>query len=246
MAINSFNNTKNSLNKYAPKSKQPALKRNKWLWFGIPATVLITAAAATSGIMWLNRPSLKDAPQKTDTKQVAAYLASDKFNQLSMQDKQKYVSQISDGKPPWQVMRSGDNLSKEERDKLRENLQPVMQQVMKERLNNFFKMSPEDREKELDKIMGQMRQGGGMRGAFGGGGRGGGGGNNNAAVANNNNQTQRPAAQTNNRAIRRKERFETVDSNTRAQGVEFGKIMMARFQQRATQPAAQPAAQPAR
>lgn len=220
---------KSSLSKN--NSKTPAVKRNKLIWIGIPATLLVIASV-TGSVYWLTRPSLKDAPKKTEPKQVAAYLASDKFNQLSMEDKKTYVSQISDGQPPWQIMRQSAELPKGEREKLQSNMAPVMQEVMKERLNNFFKMSKEDQQKELEKMMAQRNQ---YRGQGGQGGprpaqQAGG-----TAVAGNNNPGQPPAGgggRGGGRSpVQRKARFETVDSNTRAQGVEFRKLMMQQRQQ---------------
>jgi hypothetical protein len=230
MAISANNKkipVKSSLSKN--NSKTPAVKRNKLIWIGIPATLLVIASV-TGSVYWLTRPSLKDAPKKTEPKQVAAYLASDKFNQLSMEDKKTYVSQISDGQPPWQIMRQSAELPKADREKLHSNMEPVMHAVMKERLNNFFKMSKEDQQKELEKMMAQRNQyrgQGGQRPAQPAGG---------TAVAANSNPGQPPAGGGGGRGggrspVQRKARFETVDSNTRAQGVEFRKLMMQQRQQ---------------
>ena len=127
-----------------PKSKKKML-----IWL---SSSIMAAAVISYGTYFLFfKPSLKDAPSaKSDKKQIAGYLASDKFNQLSMDDKKTYVKQLSDGQP-WQVMRAPD-IPKEEQSKLRENIGPVFQEMEKERLDKFFKMSKEDQQKELEKI----------------------------------------------------------------------------------------------
>lgn len=198
-----------------PKSKKKMLI---WLFSSIMAAAVITYG--TYYIFF--KPSLKDAPPvKSDKKQIAGYLASDKFSQLSMDDKKTYVKQLSGGQP-WQVMRAPD-IPKDDQAKLRENIQPVFQEMEKERLDKFFKMSKEDQQKEIEKIVEQIKerrstqqaQGGqgGRPGGQGGppGGGGGGGGRN---------SPQRQMA-----------RYETTSPVTRAQQVEFRKMMQQQMQQ---------------
>lgn len=198
-----------------PKSKKKMLI---WLSGSIMAVAVITYGT----YFLFFKPSLKDAPPvKSDKKQIAGYLASDKFGQLSMDDKKTYVKQLSDGQP-WQVMRAPD-IPKDEQAKLRENIEPVFQEMQKERLDKFFKMSKEDQQKELEKIVEQMKerraaqqaqggrpggQGGGQQGPPPGGGGGG------------RNSPQRQMA-----------RYETTSPVTRAQQVEFRKMMQQQMQQ---------------
>jgi hypothetical protein len=99
-----------------------------------------------------------------------------------------------------------------------------MQVVMKERLDSFFKKSPEEQQKELAKMaeerkarQGQQAQGGQRGGGFGGPPGGGGGGRNNPARA--------------------KQRFEGTDSNTRAEMSQMRKLMQ---QQQKNTPAPTP------
>jgi hypothetical protein len=191
---------------------------------------IAAAAVISAGTYYLFfKPSLKDAPSvKSDKKQIAGYLASDKFSKLSMDDKKTYVAQLSDGQP-WQVMRAPD-IPKDEQAKLRENIQPVFQEMQKERLDKFFKMSKEDQQKELEKIAEQMRQRRAAQQAQGGaqGQRPAGGGQPAAGP---------PPGGGRNSPERQKARYEETSPVTRAQQVEFRKMMMQQMQRPAATPA---------
>lgn len=208
-----------SKKKVVAKPSQSKKKMIIWLCSSIAAVAVI--AAGTYYLFF--KPSLRDAPSvKSDQKKIAGYLASDKFNQLSMEDKKAYLKQLNDGQP-WRVMRTPD-IPKDEQAKLRENMQPVFQEMQKERLDKFFKMSKEDQQKELEKIVEQMKQrraaqqaqggqGGGQGGGPGGQGGpppGGGGGRNNP---------QRQVA-----------RYEASDPVTRAQQVVFRQMIQQQMQ----------------
>ena len=201
-----------------PKSKKKML-----IW--LSSSIIAVAVIAYGTYFFFFKPSLKDAPPvKSDKKQIAGYLASDKFGQLSMDDKKTYVKQLSDGQP-WQVMRAPD-IPKDEQAKLRENIEPVFQEMQKERMDKFFKMSPEEQQKELEKIVAQMKerraaqqaQGGGQGGQGGPGGQGGQGGPPGGGGGRNSPQRQMA-------------RYETTSPVTRAQQVEFRKMMQQQMQQ---------------
>ena len=180
------------------------------IWIG--SSVFAVALAATGTYYLFFKPSLKDAPPiKSEPKKIASYLASGKFKELPQEDKINYLKQLESEQPRGALWRA--DIPKDERDKLRENVGPAMQMVMKERLDNFFKKSPEEQQAELAKMaeqwkarqgqqaQGGQRQGGGQGGPPGGGG----GGRNNPA--------------------RTKARFEGTDSNTRSERTQMGKLM---------------------
>ena len=209
--------------KVVAKPSQSKKKMLVWLCSSIAAVAVI--AGGTYYLFF--KPSLKDAPPvKSDQKKIAGYLASDKFNQLSMDDKKTYVKQLSEGQP-WRVMRTPD-IPKDEQAKLRENVQPVFQEMQKEKLDKFFKMSKEDQQKQLEKTVEDMKQRRAAQQAQGGqggpppGGQGGprpcgGGGRNNP---------QRQVA-----------RYEWTDPVTRAQQVEYRKMIQQQMQKPSPPPA---------
>lgn len=208
-----------SKKKIVAKPSQSRKKIIAWL-----CGLVAAAAVIVAGIYCIFfKPSLKNAPPvKSEQKKIAGYLASDKFNQLSMDDKKTYVRQLSDGHP-WQVMRTPD-IPKEEQAKLRENMQPVFQEMEKERLDKFFKMSKEDQQKELERIADQMKQ---FRAAQ------------QAQGAQANRQGPPPGGGgRRNAPERQKARYETTDPVTRAQQVEFRKMMMQQMQKTPAPPPA--------
>ena len=202
------------------QKRQPSLSRKKvMLWLG---SSVFTVALMAAGIYYaFFKPSLRDAPPvKSEPQKIAGYLASSKFKELPLEDKISYVKQL-ETEQPRAVWRA--DIPQDDREKLRENLRPVMQEVMKERLDNFFKKSPEEQQQELAKMaeewkarQGQQAQGG-QRPPGGGQGGWGGGGRNNPA--------------------RTKARFESTDSNSRAERVQIRKLMQ---QQRQNTPAPTP------
>ncbi len=198
----------------SPKSKK---KMIIWTCSSIAAAAVI--AAGTYYLFF--KPSLKDAPSaKSDKKQITGYLASDKFGQLSMDDKKTYVKQLSEGNP-WQVMRAPD-IPKDEQAKLRENIQPVFQEMEKERLDKFFKMSPEDQQKELEKIVEQMKQRRAAQQAQGAQGG--------AQAPRPGGQGGPPPGGGRNSAQRQMARYETTSPVTRAQQVEMRKMIQQQMQ----------------
>lgn len=209
----------------------PSASKEKMITW-LCGSVIGTTVIAIGTYYLFFKPSLKDAPPvKSDKKQIAGYLASDKFRQLSMNDKKTYVKQLSEGQP-WQIMRAPD-IPKEEQTKLRENVDPVFHEMEKERLNIFFKMSIEAQQKELEKIAEKMKQ---RRAAqqqnqaipAGGG----------TPAASP--QGQQPGGGGRNSPERQKARYETTDPVTRAQQVEFRKMMVEQMRKSST-PAAAPA-----
>ncbi len=200
-----------------PKSKKKML-----IW--LSSSIMAVAVIAYGTYFLFFKPSLKDAPPvKSDKKQIAGYLASDKFSQLSMDDKKTYVGQLSDGQP-WQVMRAPD-IPKDEQAKLRENIEPVFQEMQKERMDKFFKMSPEEQQKELEKIVAQMKERRAAQQAQGGqggrpGGQGGGQQGGPPPGGGGRNSPQRQMA-----------RYETTSPVTRAQQVVFRQMMQQQMQQ---------------
>jgi hypothetical protein len=212
----------NSRKKTPTAQKQPSPSRKKMMiWIG--SSVFAVALAATGTYYLFFKPSLKDAPPiKSEPKKIASYLASGKFKELPQEDKINYLKQLESEQPRGALWRA--DIPKDEREKLRANVGPVMQVVMKERLDSFFKKSPEEQQKELAKMaeerkarQGQQAQGGQRGGGFGGPPGGGGGGRNNPARA--------------------KQRFEGTDSNTRAEMSQMRKLMQ---QQQKNTPAPTP------
>ena len=216
-----------------PKSKKKML-----IWL---SSSIMAAAVMTYGTYFLFfKPSLKDAPPvKSDKKQIAGYLASDKFSQLSMDDKKTYVGQLSDGQP-WQVMRAPD-IPKDEQAKLRENIEPVFQEMQKERMDKFFKMSPEDQQKDIEKTVEQMKQRRAAQQAQGGqGGQGGRPGGQPGGQGGGQPQGPPPGGGGGggrNSPQRQMARYETTSPVTRAQQVEYRKMVQQQMQKTVATPA---------
>ncbi|MHB9138500.1 MAG: hypothetical protein ACYC4Q_03760 [Victivallaceae bacterium] len=210
----------NARKKTTTAQNQPSPSRKKMMiWIG--SSVFAVALTATGTYYAFFKPSLRDAPPvKSEPKKIASYLASSKFKELPQEDKINYLKQLESEQPRGTLWRA--DIPKDEREKLRENVRPVMQVVMKERLDSFFKKSPEEQQAELAKMaeerkarQEQQAQGGPRQGGGGPGGPG--GGRNNPA--------------------RTKARFEGTDSNTRAEMTQMRKLMQ---QQQKNTPAPTP------
>ncbi len=94
-------------------------------------------------------PTLQ-APQE-----IQQYLASKSFANQGLDAQQKYISKAFQG---GRGFRGSGDLTDDQRRQLRQNVRPVMQQMMKDRVDGYFDTPEEDREAYLDKLIDEFRR----------------------------------------------------------------------------------------
>lgn len=190
-----------------------------------------TGVAAIIGlcIAIFSGPSLADAPKPgSDQKEISSYLASKEFGKLPVKDRQTYLESLrkntTDDRSRFRQMRT---MPAEQRQQMMNNMRPVFMAAQKEHLDKFFAMSPEDQEKELDKVAERMKQFRQNRQRN----------NNNANNTNQNNANRNNNNNNNNRNrgnfdARMKMRYEATDSDTRAKQTEYRRRLREKMKQK--------------
>lgn len=186
----------------------------------VAGSVVFVITAIASLVAW-GRPVA--APEKKVLKEMdpvarTRYLASDDFARLDDKQKSQVMKDMRSGHSFRRSMGAMRNLSKGERGKIFKNTRQIRKEMMKKRLDSFFAMSQEDRNKEMDKWIDRMEQ---FRAARGRNSSGGG--------SSNRRRGRRSQAGLGRRMSRH---LEETDSDTRARMSEFFKQMRARREQR--------------
>jgi hypothetical protein len=124
---------------------------------------LIFIASAIA--VYFNFFNKQEAPElaKENEEEVKDYLASDDFADLSNEDKKDYVTKLSESEIPFRRRQSadGEEPSEEEKErgkKIRENVRPVMREMIMERVNNYFEVPENEKEKYLDDMIDEMQE----------------------------------------------------------------------------------------
>ncbi len=182
---------------------------------------IVTACLVLAGALylWLKPGEAPDQKVISEMSREAKtrYLASDDFGKLDDNKKSQVVKELGKGANRREMFRSAQNLSDEDRRKMRDNMKPVMKKMMQEHLDRFFKMTKEERAAEIDKMIDRMEQGRKMREAAGGNNQGGG---------------RRGGPGGRNLEAGMSMILEESDSDTRAKMTEFFKQIRARRKQR--------------
>jgi len=195
----------------------------------IMALAGVVVAAGVCVTIWYCCRSPRSLPQPdvaaAPPEEVAKYMASEEFGKLSEAERRDYIEKLRDAREPQEqrrLMRSGAELSDEERRQLRANVAPVFQKMMEDRIDRYFALPASQQQAYLDEMIDQMQQ----------------------FVA------QRPAARPTPREAsgsssepaggrgrgftpeRLKQRIETTDPAKRAKFVEFFKAFRRRMEER--------------
>lgn len=157
-------------------------------------------------------PGKAPDPKELGSRKKVTYMASKEFARLPEAEKTKYMSKM--GRP----RRMFANLSSVERKAVFKNTRKIMHKQMKERINKFFKMSEEEQNKILDKMIAQGEKFRKARAARR---------KQNNNKQNNNNQGP-PRGPRGNRNAMMQGILENTSSTTRAQMMEFFRRMQAR------------------
>ncbi|QSH41443.1 hypothetical protein P0136_08020 [Lentisphaerota bacterium ZTH] len=176
--------------------------------------ISLAFAALISGagsIYWLLIPEDKPpAPALFPVKSIK-YMASRNFSRLSMDEKQKYLEQFGGPGKGFKAFRKA-SLTECEKQALRKNISPVMQKIMRERLKDFFKLSKTARKKRIKEIAARINE------------------RRRERESNELRSSKSRERWHGDPAKRIKRRMEEFDSATRAQFMEFRKLLRAEMQ----------------
>lgn len=128
-----------------------ALKR--WHWLAGGGIVLAIACAG----FWLFFKPAAPNPAKTPVEQVVKYIASTQFSQKSEPEKTEYLAQVQQAHPDMSPRMRFDNLSEPERERLRENVAPLIMGAIDKRMDDYFALPVEQRPAQLDKMIDEMQ-----------------------------------------------------------------------------------------
>ena len=123
--------------------------KSKRLWICLAGVGVIAAAGVLTYAFW---PAKAPEPTGENSEQVVRFIASDAFAKLSDDKKQAYLQQA--GREVFRQAR--ENLSEEERERLRENVGRVFRQRMATRVDEYFELPAEQRTAYLDEMINRM------------------------------------------------------------------------------------------
>lgn len=143
--------------------------RRKWLTIGV-VFVVAAGGIASAVVFW---PSGMPDPEKQTGAEAVAFMASEEFEELSEQQQDEYRrrrmavwERRRDEQGDEQDDRQGDrqeerrkmgeayrNLTEEQRERLHENAAPMFIEQMERRLDAYFALSPDEKQKRLDQML---------------------------------------------------------------------------------------------
>ncbi len=125
------------------------------------AVGLVGGAVGAAVLFW---PASPPDPTAQTPEEVTKYMASKDFAGLDAEQKRQYfqAARQTQTSQPWR--RPSGDLSEEERKRFRENVRPMMQQMMEGRVTKYFELPPQERVGYLDEMIDQMQA---MRQAMG-------------------------------------------------------------------------------
>ena len=113
-----------------------------------------------AGILWwhsnLETQRVPD-PKSMTPVQAVKFMATEQFADLSDEQKSRYLKGMhnKEKRPPMEVM---NKLTDEERKAIRKNVGRQMHREMKERIKKFFRMTKDEQDKFLDKMIKEMEE----------------------------------------------------------------------------------------
>jgi hypothetical protein len=176
----------------------------------------VTVACLIAAMIPAKLPEKQQIKQMTRTAKTL-YLASKDFKLLDDDQKKQVLKDMGGSRGRRGFSRRGmRSMTSETREKIEKNTREVRQQMRKEQMTDFFKLSEAERNKVLDKMI--------ARGLGRGRGNRGGGGDRKSTDNNRKGGGRRRGSV----AQRMSRRYEESDSDYRAQRTEFRKLIRAR------------------
>lgn len=124
------------------------------------AVIVIAAGGTAAFFLWPANDPPPPNPATAQPEEVTKYLASEQFAKLPVEKKQAYFEEIHRKSPsgPRRVMRSANTLTEKEREQLHENMGSMFQARMREEMDRYFELPPEDRTAYLDEMIDRHEQ----------------------------------------------------------------------------------------
>jgi hypothetical protein len=115
---------------------------------------VVVVAAGVALVVWAPWSRTAPDPANQTPEQTVAYMASDAFGKLSVEQQDAYVSAAREahGAEGRRAFFRGD-LDDDQRERLRDNMREVMRRRMRQRLDAFFELPEEQRNEYLDRIL---------------------------------------------------------------------------------------------
>lgn len=126
----------------------------------IVAAVLMVALGGGGVLAWALWPAKKPKPPDplmAAPADVAKFMASPDFAKLSIDARQKYANEARQAQTQPGRMFRAEGLSDQERQTLRQNMAPVMEQAENQRMAAYFKMPDDQKLAYLDKSIDDMQ-----------------------------------------------------------------------------------------
>lgn len=161
------------------------------------ASVFIILAITAVAFSQIRKTKAPD-PKLISKPMRVKFMASKEFSQLQDEDQKKFLEETRGTNKGPRGM-DVENLSEAERRQLRKNIGKHRQAKMKERMERFSKMTQEEKNRELDKILKDMQE----------------------REKNRPKDRKKPTQNDDDRKERMQDRHENTDSETRAQRTEF-------------------------
>jgi hypothetical protein len=134
------------------------MKRNRKIIIAFSVTVCVLFALLV--VLSLDFGSAPPDPQAATPDQTAEYLASEQFVKMDRDDKEQYLDKISRSysETPMLTLFLNSSLSEVQRQKLMENILPVIGPGISQRIDEFESLSPREQTARLDAIIDRMEQ----------------------------------------------------------------------------------------
>jgi len=125
---------------------------------GIVAGGVVLAAGIVAGAVWLWPEPTPPDPAVQTSQDVTKYMASKEFGKLDLDARQQYLEAArATGTNQGFFRRPSGDLTDEERRQLRQNMRPMMQQMMTERVTKYFELPPAEQVAYLDQMIDGMQ-----------------------------------------------------------------------------------------
>ncbi len=117
----------------------------------ILVSVLVALVGVSATLLFMRHKPAPD-PKSQTPQEIAKYIASDDFAALSGKERTQY---LNSGRELMRGKNAMDGLSDEEKEKFRENVRSG-NDPMKKRMQEYFKLPPDQRQEYLKKMMEEM------------------------------------------------------------------------------------------
>jgi hypothetical protein len=137
-------------------SEDEGMKKKHGIMIGCGAVILVAVC-----VLVLSRPNrpAPPAPQTSTPEQAVEYLASERFVKADRDDRQQYIQtmRVADSNTPVLTLLLNPRLPEQRRQKVIENILPVVAPAINQRLDEFEQLPPAERIARLDAIIDQMQ-----------------------------------------------------------------------------------------